>query len=274
LSWVELSLARRLEGPVAFESRAQRVVRERWSPQQLEFIRRESALHSATGLSDVPMIECPVVDDRPYLDGVLDDHAWRLLAQQDRIIRLHPMDVSSPDTQQSASVQAVGDPGLGQTQVLIARDSEHLYLALQCHFVELTSWRESSERQRDGQLSTQDHVEIRFDLDRDGLSEIVFGFDNEGRFSDRIGRSRDWNPDWYFAQARSFNTWTIEAAIPLAILESADPEMRNDVWGLSVERVLPRGIRECWHTGPRGAGGVAAMADFPLGLPDGYLKVR
>ncbi len=279
LTWVELALARRLDGPVAFETRAARIDRDRWGPAELEVLRRESALTANRELDPtVPVAVCPVVIERPYLDGVLDDVAWRTLAQQDKILRLKPIgqetSASPAATPPGEAVRAAGDPALGQTQVLIARDSEFLYLAIQCHFVELTAWNDQPERDRDVQLSPQDRCEIRFDVDRDGTSRAVFGFDHAGNFSDGIERDSGWNPEWYFAQSRSFNTWTIEAAIPLAALQNADEELRDDVWGLSIERHLPRGVRERWQPAPHLAAASRTPEQFEFTLPDGYLKIR
>ncbi len=277
MNLTQISLLRRLEGPSSAQAKIQRMSLDLLDAQQKAFVARENDIMSTTSPPpSIGLAHCPQIEQRPYLDGVLDDEAWRSLAQQDMIVRLQPYQTAVSQNDGSMPTRPTDDSALGNTQVLLAQDADFLYIAIQCRDAALATPSDTPTRTRDGNLSPSDYVEIHLDCDRDGGSKFVFGFDNQGNFVDRINDDLNWNPDWYFANSRSLNTWTIEAAIPWSELRSSsEPNVNDGLWGMSIERGLPGGKRECWQPAQsKNEPGVAGISSFAFELPGGLLDLR
>jgi photosystem II stability/assembly factor-like uncharacterized protein len=166
---------------------------------------------------------CRRATGRPQLDGKLDEPLWHTA---DRL-RL------------SAESRA-------PSNVRFTYDREFLYLAIQCPKAKDVDYSpDDRPRPRDADLSGHDRVVVRLDVDRDYATAYELAIDHRGWTHDACWNDATWNPTWYVAAAADAETWTVEAAIPLAELVGEPPATR-DVWAASIERKTPRDDGESW----------------------------
>jgi hypothetical protein len=166
---------------------------------------------------------CRRATGRPQLDGKLDEPLWHTA---DRL-RL------------SAESRA-------PSNVRFTFDREFLYLAVDCPKTKDVDYSpDDRPRPRDADLSGHDRVVVRLDVDRDYATAYELAIDHRGWTYDACWNDATWNPTWYVAAAADAETWTVEAAIPLAELVGEPPAIR-DVWAASIERKTPRGGSESW----------------------------
>src|SRR6185503_19280261 len=146
-------------------------------------------------------------------------------------------------------------------QVRITRDSEFLYVAIRCLKAPNVDYKpDDSPRPRDADLSRHDRVSLRFDIDRDYTTSFDLTVDSRGLTHDACWGDPTWNPTWYVAAANDENSWTIEAAIPIAVLSEKPPAPR-DVWALAIRRTIPRTGYQTWSAAE--TRGEAASHDSP-----------
>ena len=74
---------------------------------------------------------------------------------------------------------------------------------------------------------------------------IHFTVDNRGWSRDVCWDDANWNPTWYIAATDTEKSWTIEAAVPIAVLTNNQPAARH-VWAASARRTIPRMGYESW----------------------------
>jgi hypothetical protein len=171
---------------------------------------------------------CRFTEEKPYLDGVLDDLVWK---------GTHKVRLSNsiePELQDQPVVQ-------------VMRDSEFLYIAAECFGGEFQAQdrEDLSSRQRDRIDSDGDHVEISLDVDRDWQTAFEFTVSRHGDAIDAVCGSEAWNPDWFYLSKVTETGWTVEAAIPLRELTSKPPEPR-EAWGIGIRRICPERPVESW----------------------------
>lgn len=199
----------------------------------------------------LPIWTCHRTTQRPHLDGVLDEPFW----QSARPARLARAD------------RAAGREPLASLR--LAYDGEFLYLGVRCDGVkeaeaigpaepqaDTSAARPSGPRHRDEDLAGSAHVRLALDLDRDLTTFYELAADCRGRVREEGWRDSRWNPTWYVAHASDGQTWTIEAAIPLAELTDTPPEPR-DVWCVGACHVSADGATTPWH-GPAQPSATAA----------------
>ncbi len=118
---------------------------------------------------------------RPRLDGILDEESW-----------------------EATPAIALSDPWDSTRTNTIARimyDDEFLYVGLVVPLDKKLPTRDETETKRtyDSMKLDCDHIELRFDVDRDYSSWYRFGVDCQGRTSESCGEDVSWNPEWYVA---------------------------------------------------------------------------
>jgi len=151
-----------------------------------------------------PVVICHRTDQRPHLDGVLDDSLW----------------------QSSKTIQ-------------LAYDQEFLYLALRYPKVASQTYEvDTRPRTHDADLSNHDHVRLRLDLDRDYATCFELSVDHRGWTNDRCWYDASWNPQWFVAAGGDASTWTIEAAIAWRELTASAPRS-GQAWAVAWNRILP-----------------------------------
>lgn len=163
---------------------------------------------------------CRRTFEKPFLDGVLDDDCWK---------GHKPMTLDN----------AVGDTTKeNSTEAWFAYDQQFLYVALRCKHPTGKSAAPVKERTRDADLEAFDRVSILLDLDRDYSTYFHLQVDQRGCVREDCWGDLNWNPRWFVAIKTTEDSWTIEAAIPLAELTKESVAL-NSAWAVNVVRVLP-----------------------------------
>jgi len=167
-----------------------------------------------SGASPKQIRFCVRADERPKLDGILDEPIW---SQE----KPHSLSSSTPSA---------------EMQLYLAYDNEFFYLALRCtKLPDMSYAADSQPRAYDANFAGQDHVTLRIDVDRDYATYFQFAVDHRGQTSDSCWHDTTWNPRWFVAAGGDVDAWTIEAAIPLSELTARSPQP-GDAWALAVER--------------------------------------
>jgi hypothetical protein len=182
-------------------------------------------LANRTGAPPRPVLSCPLVESRPYLDGKLDDPCW----QQAPAAKLS--DAAGKTREQYP------------TEVRLAHDAEFLYVAVRCGHPAGEAEVPSKVRTRDSDLRGFDRVSLLLDLDRDYSTCYHLQIDRRGCVAEDCWGDRTWDPRWFVAVRHEPAAWVAEVAIPLAAL-SGDGVTSGRAWAANVVRVLPgRGVQ-------------------------------
>jgi photosystem II stability/assembly factor-like uncharacterized protein len=193
---------------------------------------QEIRLQQTTVLPQEPLVLCPKISARPYLDGDLNDPTW---TETDNLL-LH-----------SATTGPFVAPLEGADRVRLAYDEEFLFLAIQCQKLDGVVYVEPTKgRSRNPVLEMFDRVEIAFDTDRDQNWPLRLVIDSRGWVADHLGGSTAWNPMCYVAAKQTPTHWTIEAAIPWS--ELGGSPKNGTFWGLGLARLPPRRRDNYWPT--------------------------
>ncbi len=175
------------------------------------------------GLRPKLTVTCPVVKQKPYLDGKLDEPLWQ---QTGQVVLSHPR----------------LPPGKPAAVIRLARDEEFLYIAGTCR-----RWQAAGAATeeafpgpgpRDAPVEGQDRVEWFLDLDGDHATWFRFVVDHRGHAREECWGAAAWNPQWFVAVQRQPESWSFEAAVPLAVLVSRPPG-QGEAWSLGLKRVVP-----------------------------------
>jgi len=192
------------------------------------------------GVAPKPVLACVQAPAKPRLNGRLDDPVWR---------SGRPTPLAS----------ALKDDADWPATVMLAYDSEFLYVALHCRRAPGTTYPASQgPRPRDGDMAGHDRVELLLDLDRDYATYYRLAIDHRGWTGESCWGDSTWNPTWFVAPGSDGEAWTAEAAIALDQLTGRYPAPR-DVWAVGVQRIVP-------GAGMQSASAPAAAA----GLPEGF----
>jgi hypothetical protein len=158
--------------------------------------------------------------EKPRLDGDLTDEVWQ------QAVRL---ELASP----------LSDDAEWPGTMMLAYDEEFLYVAIDCRRAPQANYpTENRTRERDADLSAQDRIELRLDVDRDWTTFYNLSVDHRGWTAEDCWGDASWNPRWFVAAARGEENWTVEAAIPLNQL-SSEPVGPKTVWALGLQRIVP-----------------------------------
>ncbi len=168
---------------------------------------------------------CRLTDERPYLDGKLDDACWQTAA---------PMPL------RDAVGSSAGD---FKTEARIANDRDFLYVAVRCTHPADRREPLAAPRTHDADLRGHDRVSILLDVDRDYATYFHFEVDQRGCVADDCWGDRTWDPRWFVAVHKEDTEWVVEAAIPLAAL-TGDGVTPGRAWCCNVIRTVPgRGVQ-------------------------------
>jgi hypothetical protein len=172
-----------------------------------------------------PVGGCRLTEQKPYLDGKLDDACWQ---------GLKPLVLRN----------AVGDTIKDYpTEAWLAYDQEYLYLAVRCGHPADRYLAPVKGRTRDADLRAFDRVSLLLDLDRDYSTCFHLQIDQRGCLFEDCWGDKSWNPRWFVAVHSDKTGWCAEAAIPLTEL-TGDRVTLGTTWACNVVRVLPgRGVQ-------------------------------
>jgi len=170
---------------------------------------------------------CRATDERPFLDGKLDDPCWQAATAL-------PLN------------NAAGDAaGEYKTEARMTYDREFLYLAVRC--ARPADRRESPAKPRthDADLRGHDRVSLLLDLDRNYATCFHFTIDQRGCIADDCWGDKSWDPRWFVAVHNDEAEWVMEAAIPLSAL-TGDVVTPGRVWCCNVIRTVPGKGVQAW----------------------------
>ncbi|MFO0846032.1 MAG: YCF48-related protein [Gemmataceae bacterium] len=177
-------------------------------------------LASRVGPPPKPVLTVRACDQRPYLDGKLDDVCWA-------------------EAKGAKLADAVGDSAARYpTEVRVSHDRDFLYVAVRCGHPEGATTQPAGERTRDRDLRANDRVSVMLDLDRDYSTCFHLQVDATGCVAEDCWGDRTWDPKWFVAVRREESGWTVEAAIPRTAL-TGDHLLPGRAWAANVVRVLP-----------------------------------
>jgi hypothetical protein len=180
----------------------------------------ELSIVNGRGRPPKPVYACHRTSAKPYLDGRLEDEAWK-------------------DAEQIVLTSSQHDDDAWPAAAMLAYDDEYLYLAVQCRKAPDAAYPTSTEpRARDTDLSLRDRIDLCLDIDRDYSTFYQLSVDHRGWTGEQCLGSPQWNPLWYVASAVSDEDWAVEAAIPWDELTAETPRP-NDTWALGLQRIIP-----------------------------------
>ena len=176
-------------------------------------------------------------DTEIRVDGALDESVWRRTPAATDFIQAEPRQ---------------GFPATEQTEVWVAYDDAHLYVAAYLHDSANPT---VNDIRKDFSESNQDAFQVILDPFRDRRSCYVFMTNPEGARGDRQvaneGReiNASWDAVWRVETQRVADGWTLEMEIPFRALRF-DPD--NDRWGINFARLLRRNNEVAfWASIPR-----------------------
>ncbi|MBM4049000.1 MAG: hypothetical protein FJ279_28205, partial [Planctomycetes bacterium] len=164
----------------------------------------------------VPVAESRKTSQPPKLDGALDDPCWQAALKLTNFILY-----DSPQ------------PAREQTEVFLAHDSDHLYIAIRCLDSRPAALK-ASVASRDGQIFLEDDVEVFLSPWQDAHDYFQFAVNPLGTRFDGRGFDASWDADWQCKTGREPNAWTAEFAIPFHALDLG-PSI-SDTWRINVCR--------------------------------------
>jgi len=200
------------------------------------------SLADEDALAGRPKVQIFRVDEPPVLDGKLDDVAWQGAAKLTQFTQQNPRE---------------GQPATEDTEVWIAYDSRHIYLAVYAHYSDVGLMR--ANRGRRDQARRDDKVSVYFDTFLDQQRAYRFSVNGYGVQGDAIlnasgggfggpgggggggmrGEDDSWDALFDTAGGPVADGWIVEIAIPFKSLRypsRADGEAHR--WGFQVARTI------------------------------------
>jgi len=192
----------------------------------------QSAQNSAEGQ---PVAEAIRVDQRPRLDGTLDDPLWQLAA---------------PITDFKQREPHEGQPATEKTEMRVLYSNNEIYFGITCHDSGAPL---ATQLRRDVTQELDDYFEIVIDSRHDRRNAYMFQINPLGTQRDALitdeqagdpeaGRNQDgdigWHGVWTSRARITQDGWTATAAIPFSTLNFM--HSRDVTWGLNFKRFIRR----------------------------------
>ena len=182
-------------------------------------------LTNRVGAPPKPVAYCRYTEERPYLDGKLDDACWQArtgagAARSGRRCGRRLQDRRPHGLRSRLLVS-------GRALCTAGRPAEQ----------------PAKPRTHDADLRGHDRVSLLLDLDRDYATAFHFEVDQRGCIADDCWGDKTWDPRWFVAVHNGDTEWTVEAAIPLAAL-TGDSVTPGRAWCCNLIRTVPgKGVR-------------------------------
>lgn len=158
----------------------------------------------AEGAPEAPQLAAVTVAPPPVIDGALDDPCWSIATH---VEGFYFSQENRPETE--------------RTEAWICVDSGHVYAAFYCHDSNPETIL-AQQTQRGGMLDRDDYVSLHIDSTRRLVDHYSFRVSANGTQHDTIPDSGSgniaWRGDWRGAARRVPDGYTVEMAIPYAIL--------------------------------------------------------
>jgi hypothetical protein len=198
-----------------------------------------------------PIAEAVRIDQRPRLDGTLDDPLWQQAAPITDFKQREPYE---------------GQPATEKTEVRVLYSKNEIYFGITCH----DSGRPlATQLRRDVTQELDDYFEIVIDSRHDRRNAYVFQINPLGTQRDALitdeqagdpvaGQNQDGDTGWdgvWTSEARiTKDGWTATVAIPFSTLNFM--HSRDVAWGLNFKRFIRRKNEEDLWSGWRRTFGV------------------
>ncbi len=179
------------------------------------------------GRAVAPAVRASPARSAIRVDGRLDEPAWRLADSIPALTQVEPQEGSPPPFRTIVRVLVLTD---ALVIGVVAEDPEPAGIV-------------SYTKQRDADLTREDHVRLVLDTFRDGRSGYVFAVSPRGaRYDALVGtqggeENANWDAVWKAATARMANGWSVEILIPVKSLLFR-PGLTQ--WGFNVQRRIQR----------------------------------
>ncbi len=174
-----------------------------------------------------PALKAGFLPGNLRLDGVLDEDAWKQAEAIDDLTMLEPVQGARPT---------------GRTRVRVLANADELVFGVECDDPD-PSGIVSYTKQRDGAMSSEDHIEIVLDPFFDGRSGYVFWVNPGGARYDALidpgtlEPNANWDGIWEAATRRGDMGWTAEVRLPIRTIS-----FRKGVttWHFNIQRRIQR----------------------------------
>jgi photosystem II stability/assembly factor-like uncharacterized protein len=195
-----------------------------------------------TGDARKAVLLCRRAEEKPRLDGELNESIWRQRAE----------DGAADGKSAAAVLRSVHrDDGAWPAAVKLAYDDEFLYVAAVCRKAPGVEYPKTDKpRERDADLAARDRIELLIDVDRDWTTYYQLVIDHRGWTAEACCGAVAWNPKWYVAASDDGESWICEVAIPLAEM-TARPSQSKASWVVGIQRTVPGVGFQSW-TQPAG----------------------
>ena len=196
------------------------------------------------------------------IDGVLDESDWTAADSIADLTQIEPVE---------------GARATGRTIVRVLVSNDALVIGIRAEAGD-SAGLVSFARERDAQLTNEDHVKIVLDTYRDGRTGYVFAINPNGARYDALvsgqgeSENANWDAAWESAATRSATGWSAEIRIPVRSI-LFKPGLTS--WGLNVQRRVQRHLEtDRWASPERDykvtqtfrAGELSQIPAFALGI--------
>ncbi|MCS6864276.1 MAG: YCF48-related protein [Gemmataceae bacterium] len=176
-----------------------------------------------------PIAICQATQNRPTLDGRLDDACW----QNAKPLQLKPHAAAFEKPEDAESFRT-----RFPTTSYFSYDAQYLYIAVHCAHPAGQNVPPVAKRFRDADLRGHDRIDILLDIDRDYQTYYRFQIDHRGCLAEDCWGDARWNPKYHVAFHSTATEWMAEIAIPLDEL-TGDRPAHGKSWAVNVSRVVP-----------------------------------
>ena len=182
--------------------------------------------------AEVGVITAPIT-----VDGVLDEEVWSSTPSIGELVQRQPVPGASPSE---------------RTDVRLLRDRDNLYVGVMAYDSEPEEIL-GAQMARDGNLNSDDRIEILLDTFRDQRSAFYFATNPAGALVEGLTYANgelntDWDTTWDVRTRRTESGWTAEFMIPFKSL-SFPAEGR--IWGFNFSRNIYRRLEDLRWSGAR-----------------------
>ena len=218
------------------------------------FLCIDGALAAQSGPDKRPMLQVPLTDCKPVVDGKLDEPYWKDAA------KTGPFEITR------------GEPAKSTTEAFVLRDADHLYVGVGC------AGKDAAEGEvKAGAPSKEaEFIELLIDSngDRNSYYLIRISREEDGKVTcsynehDPPWHDRTWQPQFKSAVAKGTGAWAVELALPFEIFNK-NKTLGSEI-GFNIRRAgMPGGETQCWQgtfANP-GEGGILAGIPARESLP-------
>ena len=176
---------------------------------------------------DTPELRVNVLSTELRLDGLMDEQEWAKLSGIQNLTMVEPKQGAIP---------------VAQTIIKVLAGPKEIVLGIQCKDSDPKGI-VSFSKERDADLSRQDHIKIVLDGFQDGRSGYVFAVNPSGSRYDALvtagGSDEDsnWDGIWEAVTSRDSTGWALEIRIPIQTLTF---KRGLTSWNFNLERRIQR----------------------------------